>query len=80
LIKDFLKYLTEKITPLDMERPEKKASFKKPQTDDSELCAAYIYPRLQEFFQPNDIIFAETGIIGIKNTKNNNNNKFKLPI
>lgn len=63
LMKDIINALCEKIKPLDMERPEKIASFEKPETDDSELCAAYIYPRLQEFFKADDIIFAETGII-----------------
>lgn len=31
--------------------------------EDKKLTAAYIFPKLQEFLRPNDVIFAETGII-----------------
>ncbi len=44
--------------------PIKKPSFEKvTDTDDTPLNSKYIYPRIQEFLQPNDIIFVETGII-----------------
>lgn len=66
LMKDMLTALAEKITPRDIVLPEKKPSFMKvtpEDANDEKLSAKYIYPRIQEFLQPNDIIFAETGII-----------------
>lgn len=64
LMKDVLAKVAEKITPRVFELPEKKPSFPKPDSVDSEkLNVKYIFPRLQEFLEPNDIIFAETGII-----------------
>lgn len=64
LMKDMLTRLTEKIEPKDIEFPEKKPSFPSvPTADDTKLNAKYIFPRWQEFLRPNDIIFAETGII-----------------
>lgn len=63
-MKDVLIKLAEKIQPKDMEMPEKKPSFPKVgPAEDVQLTAKYIYPRLQEFLQPNDMIFVETGII-----------------
>lgn len=64
LMKDMLDVLSEKITPRDIAMPEKKPSFAKTEKPyDTKLSARYIYPRLQEFLQPNDMIFVETGII-----------------
>lgn len=64
LMKDVLVALSEKISPRVIEMPEKKPSFEKSATaEDVQLSAKYIYPRIQEFLQPNDMIFVETGII-----------------
>lgn len=64
LMKDMLEALSENIKPREIELPEKKPSFDpSPTPDNSKLSAKYIYPRLQEFLKPNDIIFVETGII-----------------
>lgn len=66
LMKDVLEKLSEKIRPNDIPLPEKKPSFvtvTEADADDSELTAKYIFPRLQEFLRPNDMIFVETGII-----------------
>lgn len=64
LMKDILTKLADKIEAREIEFPEKKPSFPTvPQADDTKLNAKYIFPRLQEFLKPNDIIFAETGII-----------------
>ena len=64
LMKDILKILAEKIKPKFVEIPEKKPSFEKVnKADGTELNAKYIYPRIQEFLEPNDMIFVETGII-----------------
>ena len=64
LMKDMLKALTEKIEARKIKLPEKKPSFAKTETaDHTKLNSKYIYPRLQEFLQTNDMIFVETGII-----------------
>lgn len=64
LMKDILSLLSEKITARDIELPEKKPSFSPSEVaDDTKLNSNYIYPRLQEFLKPNDIIFVETGIM-----------------
>lgn len=64
LMKDMLNALSDKIQTKDIEMPIKKPSFEKvTDTDDTKLNSQYIYPRIQEFLQPNDIIFVETGII-----------------
>lgn len=64
LMKDMLNALCENIEARDIALPEKKPSFEKPaEADNTELSAKYIYPRLQEFLEPNDMIFVETGII-----------------
>lgn len=66
LMKDMLIALSEKIEARKIELPEKKPSFMKvspEDANDNKLSAKYIYPRIQEFLQPNDIIFVETGII-----------------
>lgn len=64
LMRDILNKLSEKITARDIELPEKKPSFNKPEeADNTMLSSKYIYPRFQEFLKPNDMIFVETGII-----------------
>lgn len=64
LMKDMLNQLSGKIKAKHIELPEKKPSF--PTTKEPEnikLSAKYIYPRIQDFLKPNDMIFVETGII-----------------
>lgn len=66
LMKDILTVLSEKIEARQIELPEKKPSFLSVTADDAndtKLSAKYIYPRIQNFLKPNDIIFVETGII-----------------
>lgn len=64
LMKDILNAFSEKIEAKFVELPEKKPSFEKPdEVGETKLNAKYIYPRIQEFLQPNDMIFVETGII-----------------
>lgn len=64
LMKDILKILSEKIVPRNIQLPVKKPSFEKaPKADNTKLNSKYIYPRIQEFLEPNDMIFVETGII-----------------
>ncbi len=61
---DFLNALQDKIQPLDLDMPKKEPSFIVPEkAEDTKLGQNYIYPRIQEFLQPNDMIFVETGII-----------------
>lgn len=64
LMKDVLEKLARKIDHREVVLPEKKPSFPKTKNpNDSILNAKYIFPRIQEFLQPNDMIFVETGII-----------------
>ena len=64
LMKDMLAALADAIPEFDVEMPVKKPSFPKTAApDDTKLSATYIYPRIQEFLQPNDMVFVETGII-----------------
>ncbi len=64
LMKDILNLLSEKIEPKKIELPEKQPSFEEaPFADDTTLNSKYIYPRIQEFLKPNDMIFVDTGII-----------------
>lgn len=64
LMRDVLSLLADKISSRDIPLPEKKPSFPEPvAADDTKLSAEYIYPRVQEFLKPNDMIFVETGII-----------------
>src|SRR5574344_834493 len=64
LMKDMLSALADAIPTFKVKMPVKKPSF--PQTKNptnKKLSADYIYPRIQEFLQPNDMVFVETGII-----------------
>lgn len=64
MMKDMLNALSEKISSRLIELPEKKPSFEKaPAADETKLNTKYIYPRIQEFLKPNDMVFVETGII-----------------
>lgn len=64
LMKDMLKALSEKLPTRDIPLPEKTPSFDKaPEADNTDLTNKYVYPRLQEFLKPDDMIFVETGII-----------------
>lgn len=66
LMKDMLEKLSEKIPTRDIPIPEKKPSFMditEADTDDTELTCNYIFPRLQQFLEPDDMVFIETGII-----------------
>ena len=64
LMKDVLNKLSEQIKTRETQLPVKKPSFEKSGVaDDTQLNSKYIYPRIQEFLQPNDMIFVETGII-----------------
>lgn len=64
MMKDFLNELANKIEAKNLEIPLKTPSFEKaPIADETELSSKYIYPRIQEFLKPNDMVFVETGII-----------------
>lgn len=64
LMVDILNALCDKIKAKEIELPEKKPSFEKSgKADDTKLNSKYIYPRIQEFLKPNDMIFVETGIL-----------------
>lgn len=64
LMKDMLNMLSEKIEAKHIELPEKKPSFEKTKdAENTKLNSKYIYPRIQDFLKPNDMIFVETGII-----------------
>lgn len=63
LMADILKLLTEKVPQKEFKLPERIFSFITPETRDKKLTAEYIYPRLQDFLKPEDLIFSETGII-----------------
>ena len=63
LMKDILAALCEKIEKKDVVIEHEKRGFEKTdQADNAKLTADYIYPRLQEFLKPGDIIFSETGL------------------
>lgn len=64
LMKDILIELKLGIEPKCLEIPKVNIGFKNVTADDNKmLSSSYIYPRFQEFLKPNDILFAETGII-----------------
>lgn len=64
LMQDILNALGEKIVFRNFDLPIKKPSYEKTApADDTALSSTYIYPRIQEFLKPNDMIFVETGII-----------------
>ncbi|MCM1339978.1 MAG: thiamine pyrophosphate-dependent enzyme, partial [Muribaculaceae bacterium] len=60
---DVLEGLTNAVEPREfvIEKPE--IGYKKVEVVNEKLTSNYIYPRIQEFLRPNDIIIAETGII-----------------
>lgn len=63
LMKDVLEKLAQKIEQRDIKLPEKHPSYEKVEADDSQVNLKYVFPRIQEFLEPDDIIFVETGII-----------------
>lgn len=64
LMKDVLAKLAEKIQPRNIELPKKEPSFPSVEpADDTKLSVNYIFPRLQDFLKPDDVLFVETGII-----------------
>jgi indolepyruvate decarboxylase len=63
-MKDVLNALSARLKPIGFELPDKKPSFEESGiADETKLNSKYIYPRIQEFLQPNDMVFVETGII-----------------
>jgi len=64
LMKDMLQELTKRIKPRVRELPEKIPSFEKVKpAKATPLSINYVFPRLQDFFKPDDMIVVETGII-----------------
>ena len=64
LMKDVLDELTKTMKTYDVKIPKEELGYEKPQTENNgQLKSDYIYPRLQEFLRPDDIIFSETGIV-----------------
>lgn len=64
LMKDMLNALTEQLVARDIAMPVKIQSYvQQQQADDTKINNAYVYPRIQEFLKPNDMVFVETGII-----------------
>lgn len=64
LMKDIVALLAENIQARDIKLPEKHPSFDPSgEATDGKLSTDYIFPRLQEFMKPNDMVFVETGII-----------------
>jgi len=66
LMEDLLVKLTEKLTPRSGIVPILKPPFGLPSGDpDAPLAAGYLYPRLQRFLRPGDIVVSESGTIGM---------------
>lgn len=64
MMKDVLNGITEGIITRDIEMPIKQPSFETvTSADDTPINLKYVFPRIQAFLQPNDMIFVETGII-----------------
>ena len=63
LMKDVLEKLSKKLEPREIKLPVKEPSYPYvAPADNLKLSIKYVFPRLQEFLEPNDIIFVETGI------------------
>ena len=60
---DVLKELIKFVNPRNNHIIADDIGYKHPEITDKKLTSDYIYPRLQEFFKPNDLLFIETGII-----------------
>lgn len=63
MMEDVLRGLVELVNSRDNEIYVSDTGYKKSELKDEKLTSDYIYPRLQEFFKPNDLLFIETGII-----------------
>lgn len=64
LMKDMIAELCKKIEKRHILIEHDERGFEKVDSPtDANLRADYIYPRLQEFFKPGDIIFSETGLV-----------------
>ena len=72
---DVLESLIKNVNEREFNFEKKFNGYELSKTSNKELTSEYIYPRLQEFFKENDILFAETGIIpqGIAQTRFPNN-------
>ncbi len=60
---DVLNELTKVVNKRDNRIVPSDIGYKHPEISDKKLTSDYIYPRLQEFFKPGDLLFIETGII-----------------
>lgn len=64
LMKDILKKLARGVKKIDTQMPETGCGYLMERAEaDTKLAADNLYPRFQEFLEPYDQIFAETGII-----------------
>lgn len=64
LMKDVLLRLAEEIEAREMKITQEKYGYNLAELgEEKRLTSDYIYPRLQEFFNPDDIIFCETGVV-----------------
>jgi len=62
-MKDVLKELSMSVNPFKLDVSVGNLGYEKSEIKNQQLSSEYIYPRLQEFFKPNDLLFIETGII-----------------
>lgn len=60
---DVLREITKKVNHRNIKINPLEIGYKKSETNKEKLSSKYIYPRLQEFFRGEDIIFAECGTI-----------------
>lgn len=60
---DVLDKLADSITPRDYDLFVDDTGYKPSEIRNEKLTSGYIYPRLQEFFKEDDLLFIETGII-----------------
>ena len=60
---DVLDKVTKLVDSKDIEVEKPEIGYEKVVASNKELTSEYIYPRLQEFINENDIVIAETGII-----------------
>lgn len=72
---DVLESVTKLVDSKDIEIEKPTIGYEKVVATNKELTSEYIYPRLQEFINENDIVIAETGIIpqGVAQIKFPNN-------
>lgn len=60
---DVLEGLTNTVIPREFDIKKPEIGYEKSVIEEGKLTSKYIYPRIQEFLRPNDIVIAETGII-----------------